>query len=70
MVYLTADDVRKLLRAHIRDRYITQSAAAEAWGVSKTVVSDVLARHRSPSGVMLDDLGLERVILYRAKEDV
>lgn len=38
-------------------------------GVSAAYVSDVLAGRRDPGKMILDALGLERVVTYRRKKD-
>lgn len=62
---LTVDEVRKLLREHIGRRYGSGAAAGRAWGVSTSVVSDVLCGRRPPHSTMLAELGLTSVVVYR-----
>jgi hypothetical protein len=54
-------DVVVELRACIARKYVTQSAAARAWGVSDAFVSAVLKGHKKPTQQMLDEAGLKRV---------
>lgn len=64
---LTAPDVRALLRGVI-ERAGSQKATAMEAGVSYAFLNDVLHGRREPSGPLLDALGLERVVTYRAKQ--
>lgn len=59
----TQVDIRSELRSHIERKYRTQKKAAQAWGVSETLVSLVLKGQKNPSQVMLDDAGFEAVKL-------
>lgn len=63
---LTAADVRNIL-ADIVARSGSQKATAREAGCSPAFLNDVLKGRREPSGAILDALGLERVIYYRAK---
>ena len=63
----TIADITKALREHITSKYKKQCAAAEEWGVSSAMVSAVLRGHKRPTQIMLDDAGIERVVVYRAK---
>lgn len=47
----------------------SQVAWAKAHGVSPAYVSDVLAGRREPGKLVLDALGLERVVTYRRKKE-
>ena len=60
---LTLRDVLRLLHQFIGDG--TQKAAAERMGVSQQYLSDVLNENREPGALILDALGLERVVSYR-----
>ena len=62
--------VLSILEKHIRKTHITNTAAAEHWGVYPSMVSDVLNGKKSIPKYMLDDIGWERipqVIRYRKK---
>lgn len=48
---------------------VTQTAWAKANGVSPAYVSDILAGRREPGKLVLDALGLERVVTYRRKKE-
>lgn len=63
---LTAKDVRRLLERVIK-RAGSQKATAMEAGCSYAFLNNVLHGRREPSGPLLDALGLERVVIYRAK---
>lgn len=63
---LTAADVRNFLAAIVERSGSQKQTALEA-GCSPAFLSDVLRGRREPSGPILDALGLERVVYYRAK---
>jgi hypothetical protein len=65
---LSADDVRAILRDVVA-RAGSQKATALEAGVSYAFLNDVLHGRREPSGLLLDALGLERVVRYRAKPE-
>ena len=60
--------VLRLLHLFIGDG--TQKAAAERMGVSQQYLSDVLNENREPGALILDALGLERVVSYRVPSGV
>jgi hypothetical protein len=45
-----------------------QSAFADAHGINRSYVSNVLAGRALPGPAILDALGLERVVTYRGKK--
>lgn len=45
-----------------------QSAWAKSHGLSAPYISDILKKRREPGPQVLDALGFERIITYRAKE--
>lgn len=57
-------DARELLMKQVGN---SQAEWARKHGVSPAYVSDVLAGRREPGKLVLDALGLERVITYRKK---
>lgn len=52
------------LEAHIRERYVTQTAAADAWDVSPSFVTAVLKNRRPPTDQMLSEIGYKKVDAY------
>jgi len=56
------------VRAHIIQKYGTQQAAAKAWGVSTSMVSQVVHGVVQPPAWILEDMGLERKVTYVPKE--
>lgn len=64
MPNMSAEDVRELLRRVIK-RAGSQKATAMEVGCSYAFLNDVLHGRREPSGLLLDALGLERVVSYR-----
>lgn len=59
-------DARDILKQRVGN---SQVAWAKANGVSPAYVSDVLAGRREPGKLVLDALGLERVVTYRRKKE-
>jgi hypothetical protein len=56
------EEITQELRMQIARKYKgRQSNAAEAWGVTPSFVSMVMAQHKKPSQSMLDDIGYMRV---------
>lgn len=58
------DDVLAALRTEI-EAVGTAKAWAERQGVNPSYVSDVLNKNRDPGPVILNALGLEKVVSYR-----
>lgn len=54
-------DIANVLRKHVVNKYKTQKAAAEAWGVLPSTVSMVLRGERQPTENMLAEVGYERL---------
>lgn len=50
-------DIRAVVRAHIVNKYGTQSAAARAWEVSPSFVSAVLSGDKMMPDYMANDAG-------------
>lgn len=65
---MTGSEVCNQLRLFIYDNYGSQAEAGRIWGVSTTFVNMVLSGRKSPTQVMLDALGIERVTVYRQRE--
>jgi hypothetical protein len=62
---LSPDDVRELVRAVIAERFDTQRQAAHTWGVLPQILNDALQGRRPMPNVVLDRLGIRRVIMYQ-----
>lgn len=62
----TSMDPVEILRSKVGDN---QSAWARSRGISPSYVSEVLAGRRDPGKLILDALGLERVVTYRRKKN-
>lgn len=50
------------LKAFISKKYLSQSRAALAWGLSPQFVSEVLKGSKNASQEILDDIGFNRVV--------
>ena len=59
-------DVIALLKKRCEDAG-SQRAFAETNGISPQYITDVLRRKREPGAMILDALGLEKVVTYREK---
>lgn len=64
MRYYTLDEVRKLLK---EAAWESQRYFAQEHGFGAQYLNDVIKGRRTPGPKILDALGLEQVILYRAK---
>lgn len=62
---MTLDDVLDRLRSEISAKGSATAWAAQA-GCSPSYVSDVLAKKREPGPLILQQLGLESITVYRA----
>jgi hypothetical protein len=64
---ITIEGLLVLLRAAIE-----AAGTARAWcrrhGVTESLVSDVLNRHRAPSEIMLRALGYQKRVVYRPRQ--
>lgn len=58
---LTGEQTRRLLSTHVAKRYGTQRAAADAWGVSRPFVSQMLAGKRLIPDAIAAEIGVKRV---------
>ena len=47
----------------------SQRKLAQAWDVSPSYITDLLAGMRDPGPKILDALGYERIVLYRRKSE-
>lgn len=47
----------------------SQRAFAEKHGISLQYVNDVLRGRREPGKLILDALGIEKIVMYREKQD-
>ena len=65
--HLTITDVIALLRKRCKEAG-SQRAFATANKISPQYIADVLRRKREPGEMILNALGLEKVIIYREKE--
>lgn len=54
-------EVANVLRKYVAKTYKTQRAAAAKWGVSPSLVSDVLRGEKQPTETMLKEIGYERL---------
>ena len=55
------------IRAYIIEEYGSQSKAARQWGVSTAMVSQVVMDKKPPPKWMLNELGLEKRVIYVPK---
>jgi hypothetical protein len=61
---MTLDQVLAFIKRKIAE-FDTQGAAAQAWGVSDSYLSEVLKGKQKPGPKILDALNLEHVDKYR-----
>lgn len=62
---MTADQYRAWLRKQIKNSFDgSQSAAAEAWGISESFMSEILRGNREPSKKLLVGTGHIRRMTY------
>jgi hypothetical protein len=61
-------ELHEWMRHEVLRIFKTQAAWADHLGISCSHVSGVLAGKKNPTPKMLDDLGLERVVIYRKKD--
>ena len=59
---MTQEKFLEELRVFIARKYKTLAAASEAWECTPQLVSAVVNGRRTPSFIMLEDMGIERVI--------
>ncbi len=67
------DDFLSELRAHVARKYITRTAAAEAWGVSVPYACAVVCGNKPPNKRILDDVGysrtVDKIVTYRSLDN-
>jgi hypothetical protein len=64
---MTHDEVIAELRAHIARNYITSLAYSESIGVTPAFISKVLKKERPITKAILDSIGIEKQVIYKAK---
>jgi plasmid maintenance system antidote protein VapI len=62
---LTADEVRRMLRQLIEERYESQKQAARVWHMPSQNLNDMLQGRRALPDTLVAKLGLEAVTMYR-----
>ncbi len=65
---MNQQSVLKLLEARIADAGSAKDLARRL-GISETYLSNVRRGHQAPGPLLLETLGLERVVVYRRKGD-
>lgn len=65
---MSTDGIGLRVRIHILRTYGKQKHAAEKWGVSKTFISKVVNEKSPPPAWLLEEMGLERRVIYVATE--
>ena len=65
MKTFSADQVRQMLRSHMKNLSLNQRELAEQIGVSAAFLSSTLTGAREPQGKILEFLDLEQVVAYR-----
>lgn len=68
-MFQTEMTLLEYMRLTVDRLFKTRTAWADHLGVSPAHVSGVLSGKKKPTPKMLDDLGLERVVIYRLKKD-
>lgn len=68
-IYITADDVRDILRRRVEELRTATNAAAQL-GITASQLSEILAGRRDPSDVVASKLGLQKVSMYTIREAV
>ena len=68
MISFDANDVTSRIWGHIHEVFFTQDAAAQAYGISTSYLSDVLSGRRAPGKKLLDALNMKAVIYYEDKD--
>lgn len=56
----TEYEVRSRLEWHVGNTYGSHTAAAKAWGVSDSFVSNVLRGRKPPTNAMLAEIGMQK----------
>lgn len=65
---MSTDGIGLLVRIHIIRTYGKQKNAAEKWGVSQAYVTKVVNEKSPPPAWLLEEMGLERRVIYIAPE--
>jgi hypothetical protein len=60
---LHQEELLILLKSAV-ERFVSQKAAADAWGISPAYLSDVLQRKRAPGNAILKALGYRKILMY------
>lgn len=58
---MNQEDFCEVLRMHIARKHKRQVAAAKAWGVSQSYLSQILKGEKAPTDTMLKETGFKRV---------
>jgi len=66
--YSNDQDLNKTLRIYIERHFDKKKDAAEHWGVSGSYLSMILSSAKPPTKEILDELGYERIKMYKLKE--
>ena len=66
--YSNDQDLIKTLRMYIERHFDKKKDAAEHWGVSGNYLSMILSSTKPPTKEILDELGYERVKMYKFKD--
>ena len=65
---LTADQVREELRDILSRQNMSQRSLAKLIGVSGQFLNEVLLGSREPTGLILEYLGFDRIVIYRDRK--
>lgn len=57
------------VKVHILKTYGNQKVAAERWNTSQSYLSSIVTERKAPPKWLLDELGLERRVIYVEKKD-
>lgn len=61
------DVVLERIRVEIQERHRNQSAFAQHVGISRSHLSHILAGRKDPTERMLQEVGIERLVVYRVR---
>jgi len=59
---MTPTELLPEIRAHIARKYVHQTTAAEALGISRVTLSHIVNGRRAPCQELLDDMGLFKLV--------
>lgn len=65
---MSTDGIGLRIRIHIVRTYGKQKNAAQKWGVSQAYVSKLVNEESPPPTWLLEEMGLERRVIYVAHE--